>query len=58
MTKTNKEASLTIFKRSDFADNYRAEALGDIAGLMILKVATQRTLPIKAGVATATTREW
>ena len=58
MTKTNKEASVTIVERSDFADNYRAEALGDMAGLMVLKVATQRTLPIKAGVATATTREW
>ena len=37
----------TILEQSDFADNYRAEGLGAIVGLPILKAATRRLLPYK-----------
>ena len=49
-TKTNKQASGTLVERSDFADNYRAEALGALAGLLVLREVTTHTFKYKGGV--------
>ena len=44
-TATGQRASLTLVERSEDADNYRAEALGSVALLLILRAATSRNLP-------------
>ena len=49
-TKTNKQASGTLVEQSDFANNYRAKALGALAGLLVLRAATTRTFKYKGGV--------
>ena len=44
---TGQKATGTLVEKSDFADNYRVEALGAIGGLLILRAATKRVLPYK-----------
>ena len=39
------QASGTVVEWSDSSDNYRVEALGAIAGLLVPKAATQRKFP-------------
>ena len=39
-TQTNMQASGTVVGQCNFSDNYCAEALGDMAGLLVLKAAT------------------
>ena len=44
---TDQKAMGTIVEHSDFADNYRAESLGAIGGLLIIRAAIKRVLPTK-----------
>ena len=42
-TETGHQARGTIVEESDDADNYRAEALGAVAGMLVIRAATQRS---------------
>ena len=44
---TGQKAMGTVVERNDFADNYRAEVLGAIGGLLILRAAIKRVSPYK-----------
>ena len=44
---TGQKATGTLVEKSDFAENYGAEALGAIGGLLILRAATKRVFPDK-----------
>ena len=46
-TTTGKSAVGSIVEQSDHADNYRAEGLGALAGLLVLYAGTGRRLPYK-----------
>ena len=46
-TRSGKMASGSIVERSDQADNYRAEGLGALAGLLVIYAGTGRRLPYK-----------
>ena len=45
---TGNSAVGSLVEKSDEADNYRAEALGSLAGLLVIRAASQLPLPYKA----------
>ena len=55
-SRTGMQATGTLVEKSNAADNYRAEALGAVAGLLVIKAATTKSYRyLKSSQGTATT---